>query len=67
MQQQSQRVFLLTNKQYKRRFFMLFAAGNAAFFSYIYQRQYIMNKSDLFYGEYFQLKKNPNFYHTLHE
>ena len=63
----SARVYLLTNKQYKRRFGFLFLCANMGYLAYEYQRQYMFNRGDLFHLEYMRLVKNPNFYHTLHE
>ena len=31
------------------------------------QRQYMLNRSDIFMQEYAMLQSNPNYYHTLHE
>ncbi len=31
------------------------------------QRQYMLNRADIFMQEYDILSENPNFYHTLHE
>ena len=61
------RIFLLTNKQYKRRFTFLVAFGGSTLLGFELSRQYLLSRSDIFTQEYSILNDNPNFYHTLHE
>ena len=60
-------MFLLTNKQYRRRFTFLAAVTGASLIGLEMQRQYMLNRGDIFLQEYCILMENPNFYHTLHE
>jgi len=61
------RVYMLTNKQYFRRCSFVLALGGTGFIAHELQRQYMLNRGDIFLQEYDLLVDNPNFYHTLHE
>ena len=61
------RVFMLTNRQYVRRFSLLTGVTIGSLVVFEVGRQYMLNRSDIFTQEYSLLAENPNFYHTLHE
>lgn len=63
----TQRVYLLTNKQYARRFTFISLVAFSGFAGVQIMKGYVADREQRFLKEYAQLKSDPNFYHTLHE
>ena len=63
----SERTYLLTNKQYFRRFLFLGLIGTGGLIGTEIVKNYIHERTYRFKIEQNQLKSNPNFFHTLHE
>lgn len=61
------RIYLLTNKQYARRFSAFLFFSSSVVLGIELQRQYMLNRADIFAREYEMLRTNANYYHTLHE
>jgi hypothetical protein len=63
----AQRVYLLTNKQYARRFAFLGLLSASGFAGVQVMKGYVEDRERRFKKEYASLSSDPNFYHTLHE
>jgi hypothetical protein len=59
--------YLLTARQWAKRSFAVAIIGSSGLLSFELQRQYIVNRSLTFDSEYLAIRKDSNFYHTLHE
>lgn len=60
-------VYFLSWKQLRRRVGALTFAGTASVVGLTVQRQYMLNRGDLFFNEYQMIKDDTNYYHSLHE
>ena len=63
----SERIFRLTNKQYKRRFIFLGFLAASGYGAILFMHGYSVDRERRFIREYDDLRSNPNFFHTLHE
>ena len=59
----STRVYLLTNKQYFRRFTFLGLVGSSVFLSVLLMKGYVADRESKFRTEYAHLNADPNFFH----
>jgi len=59
--------YLLTGRQWAKRSAAVALVGGCGLMSFELQRQYIVNRSLTFDTEYLAIRKDSNFYHTLHE
>lgn len=60
----STRVYLLTNKQYFRRFAFLGLIGSSVSISTLCMKGYVADRESRFKTEYAHLNTDPNFFHT---
>jgi len=60
----SNRIYLLTNKQYFRRFTFLGLIGLSVSLSVLSMKGYVADRESKFRTEYAHLNSDPNFFHT---